>query len=230
MEKAVPDVSIKLARRVLEVVDKGLCNGVGHPIPGQMCVEAAVCYAMGKPHGDKPSCVNDEVRWAKITLNDMNWPSEEKRAEGLRRVAIAQLGSDQIEKGKFKEKLISNLLRDILIPYTISKHKDLTPKEKALLKKLPSVDRTQERLKTFCDIADNSTIKFPYYPLRSFIENTEKRVTSTDTVIDAMRGWIHSSENGNSQHESLVIIADCIEKTLKECKSPGVKWLHLCKK
>lgn len=32
-------------KAVLEVVDAGLTKGLGEPIPGNMCVEAAVCGA-----------------------------------------------------------------------------------------------------------------------------------------------------------------------------------------
>lgn len=51
-------IDISIAKKVLEVVDAGLSSGVGNPIPGQMCVEAAVCYALGLPHGDDPACVS----------------------------------------------------------------------------------------------------------------------------------------------------------------------------
>ena len=46
-----------IAAKVLETVDAGLCSGVGKPVPGEMCVEAAVCYALGLPHSDNPDCV-----------------------------------------------------------------------------------------------------------------------------------------------------------------------------
>lgn len=36
-----------LAKKVLETVDAGLCSGLGNPKPGEMCVEAAVCFAYG---------------------------------------------------------------------------------------------------------------------------------------------------------------------------------------
>lgn len=35
----------EIAKKLLETVDAGLISGVGNPIPGEMCVEAAVCYA-----------------------------------------------------------------------------------------------------------------------------------------------------------------------------------------
>jgi hypothetical protein len=87
-------ITKKVASKVLEIVDLGLCKGVGVPIPGQMCVEAAVCYALGEPHGDEPSCVDKKVRSFKISLNDSNWSTNEIRAKGMRRIAIAQLGTN----------------------------------------------------------------------------------------------------------------------------------------
>lgn len=82
-----------VARRVLDTVDAGLVNGLGKPIPGQMCVEAAVCYGLGLPHSDNPICVAAALRSLKITLNDSNWSSPQARAKGMRRLALIQLGS-----------------------------------------------------------------------------------------------------------------------------------------
>lgn len=84
------------ARKVKNVVAKGLCRGLGKPKPGKMCVEAAVCYAMGEEHNDQPECVHPDVAEEKIVLNDQNWSSKKARAKGLKRVAIAQLGSSSI--------------------------------------------------------------------------------------------------------------------------------------
>ena len=81
------------ARKVLEVVDAGLVKGLGKPVPGQMCVEAAVCYALGLPHGDEPDCVSPALRSLKIALNDADWSSNAARAAGLRKLAILQLGT-----------------------------------------------------------------------------------------------------------------------------------------
>jgi hypothetical protein len=80
-------------QRILETVDAGLVCGMGVPIPGQMCVEAAVCYGLNLPHGDDPLCVASAVRELKIMLNDSSWSSNAARAKGLRRLAIAQLGT-----------------------------------------------------------------------------------------------------------------------------------------
>lgn len=105
------------ARRVLAVVDVGLVRGLGHPEPGQMCVEAAVCYALGLPHSDDPQCVSETLRTVKIMLNDALWSSNQTRSKGLRRLALAQLGSkDHLDESAFNEyceRLAYNTLPDI---------------------------------------------------------------------------------------------------------------------
>lgn len=103
-----------LCSRVLEVVDKGLTQGLGTPKPGKMCVEAAVNYALGLPHGDNPSCVGTAVRAFKIRLNDSHWSSDEARARGMRKLAIAQLGSDQIDQLEFSTYVVIETIRQIL--------------------------------------------------------------------------------------------------------------------
>lgn len=54
----VNEITIDIARKVLQTIDAGLVKGAGVPEPGKMCVEAAVCYGMGLPHGDNPTCVS----------------------------------------------------------------------------------------------------------------------------------------------------------------------------
>jgi hypothetical protein len=87
------EITEQIAATVLTVVDAGLVSGMGEPVPGQMCVEAAVCYAMGLPHSDNPTCVSPALRRFKIRLNDASWSSPAARAAGMRRLALVQLGS-----------------------------------------------------------------------------------------------------------------------------------------
>ena len=87
-------ITKKLVQKVIETVDAGLCSGVGYPEPGHMCVEAAVCYALGLPHGDEPICVSPAIRALKIRLNDSAWSSNMARASGMRKLAVLQLGTD----------------------------------------------------------------------------------------------------------------------------------------
>lgn len=102
-------LTIATARRLLKVVDYGLQSGVGVGRPGRMCVEAAVCYAIGlNPIDDDPKCVADVVRAAKIALNDRDWPSAQARAKGLRQLAVAQLGSKgKVDSAEFATAVIT---------------------------------------------------------------------------------------------------------------------------
>jgi len=81
------------AEKVVELLRHGLVKGLGVPEPGKLCVEAVVCLALGLPHGDDPGCVAEPLRRLKIRLNDARWSSTQARASGLRRLAVAQLGS-----------------------------------------------------------------------------------------------------------------------------------------
>lgn len=109
-------ITKKLAAKVLKVVDAGLVNGVGEPEPGKMCVEAAVCYAMGLPHGDNPTCVSPALRSLKIALNDAAWSSPEARAKGLRRLAVIQLGSRDVLDDKEFARRVATLAIKTCVP------------------------------------------------------------------------------------------------------------------
>jgi hypothetical protein len=104
-----------LITRLLETVDKGLSKGLGAPVPGRMCVEAAVCYSMGLPHSDEPTCVAPAIRSFKITLNDGYWVSNRQRAAGMRKLAVLQLGTkDNFDSNQFVSRLIIETVRQIL--------------------------------------------------------------------------------------------------------------------
>jgi hypothetical protein len=77
-----------------------------------MCVEAAVCFALGLPHGDDPGCVSAPLRRLKIRLNDSRWSSDRARAAGLRRLAVAQLGSkDVLDDAEFVRRVVEMTIR-----------------------------------------------------------------------------------------------------------------------
>jgi len=111
----------KDAVRVLEVVDQGLVSGLGNGKPGHICVEAAICYALDMPHGDQPECVANCIRRYKIRINDASWSSNAARTAGMRRAAIAQLGSDFLDlpenrqlRKEFVMYLTEQVIRQIL--------------------------------------------------------------------------------------------------------------------
>lgn len=94
-----------------ELLNHGLVSGLGDPVPGKMCVEAAVAFAAGEDHNDTPDCVNSLISQEKIALNDSGWTSPKNRANGLRRVAIAQLGSNKINSNEIAVALALDLYK-----------------------------------------------------------------------------------------------------------------------
>lgn len=107
-------VTVEVARKVLAVIDAGLMKGIGSPDPGKMCVESAVCYTLGLPHSDKPTCVGESVRPFIIIINEANWSTNKARAMGMRKLAIAQLGSDSIEQVAFSKIVVEQTIRQII--------------------------------------------------------------------------------------------------------------------
>ena len=106
------EITREIAEKVRDTVDAGLVNGVGEPVPGRMCVEAAVCYALGLPHGDDPGCVAQSLRRLKIRLNDSRWSSPQARAAGLRRLGVAQLGSAGVlDEKEFMRRVVDVTIR-----------------------------------------------------------------------------------------------------------------------
>lgn len=112
-------ITSEVALKVLSIVDAGLVRGVGEPVAGKMCVEAAVCYALGLPHGDDPQCVSRALRALKIRLNDSNWSSDAARAKGLRRLAVAQLGSrETLDDREFVRRVVK-LATQLSVPVAL---------------------------------------------------------------------------------------------------------------
>lgn len=106
------EITRDIAVKVLQTVDAGLVAGIGRPVPGAMCVEAAVCYAMGLPHSDEPTCVSPALRVLKIRLNDSDWSSNQARAKGMRRLALIQLGSaGALDDAEFAKRVVELVIR-----------------------------------------------------------------------------------------------------------------------
>lgn len=69
---------------------------------------------MSKLTYENPICVGKAVRAFKIALNDSVWSSNEVRANGMRKIAIAQLGSDKIDQIVFVEKIVLKNINIVL--------------------------------------------------------------------------------------------------------------------
>lgn len=210
-----------VAKKVNEVVSKGLVCGLGTQEPGKMCVEAAVCYAMGLEHSDQPSCVDGEVRTFKIFLNDNDWSSNMARAKGLKKVAIAQLGSVQCKSSFgdiFNKKLMNSQVFKDLKKLAIKSQQEILDKYKNRFK---NKMLGQEEIENMSFDLENNEIANAIKGLQ------DNSYLSYENFIEE---YISSVKMSKSQLDTfLTKMADIGLAALKEMKSPGCKYLHLAK-
>ena len=242
-----PKINKTTCKRLLRVVDAGLVNGMGNPVPGQMCVEAAVCYALGQAHGDEPTCVGLAVRAAKIVLNDASWSSDMARASGLRRVAVAQLGSDGLDQIEFVRRLAEHTIRRI-VPMALRAVAAVVPSHSAKL--ILAADGCEQAgtadsalaasvaASAFCSYAASvasaaSIVSAAGYAAASYAAHVAASVASADASyaahVAASAASVASAASTASVADQLLIeMANIIEAVLVEMESPGCKYLYLC--
>jgi hypothetical protein len=207
-----------LASKVLEVVDKGLTDGLDdgdrsietkdgycRPAPGHMCVEAAVCYALGEDHDDRPSCVYGTIREIKIQLNDSDvWKSEKDRAKQLRRLAIAQLGSKETFKSTASKIRLEKLLKG-----AIHKH---------IISNLVIEDEEPGSYWTRPDFTELAPIS---------LENYLKSKVDVEEDVEHLLG---GSYDFSLSRKELIGFAEELVQILVKFKVPGTKFLYLTEK
>lgn len=104
----------EVASRLREIIPQGLVGGVGRGEPGSLCVEAAISFALGEPHGDKPSCVAAADRAFAIRINDAAWSSKAARAEALLPLALAQLGTAGTDREAWVRRVVEGTIRRVV--------------------------------------------------------------------------------------------------------------------
>ncbi len=246
----------KVAEKVLKVVDAGLVSGLGKAKPGQMCVEAAVCYALGLPHGDNPPCVGESVRSFKISLNDCKWPTDEDRTKGMRKLAIAQLGSNEIDQTKFLEivgfKCITQIL-PVIVQNAITEDKDndfCKKQNKELkpmiskLKKAKDFEEAEKLAEKVWDIyASASAYASDYasayasayasdyayaYASASAYASAYASDYASAYASDYASAYAYREKNPIFNLQVLNMTTQAGLEALIELKSPGCEWLDLC--
>ena len=228
-------VTRELAEKVRDVVSAGLVRGKGEPIPGRMCVEAAVCYAMGLPHSDEPTCVGQAVRSFKIALNDSNWSSDMARANGMKRIAIAQLGSIEIDQNQFAKELALATIRQIL-PIALRAAAKLHHEQK-------HIDALNDSA-TACETCDdaaayaaaNAANAAAYAAARSAANAANAAARSAANAANAAarsaanaaaRVAAYAAAYAAARDEVLSLMAEIGVEALQKCGSPGCEFLDV---
>ena len=101
-------------QRLIDVINAGLVSGFGEAKAGSLCIEAAICLALGEPHSDRPSCVAEPDREFAIRINDAPWSSPEARAKALLPLALAQLGTAGSDRTAWVQRVAEGTIRQIV--------------------------------------------------------------------------------------------------------------------
>jgi hypothetical protein len=226
MSKQIND---KLVCNLLSVVDKGLSHGLGIAKPGHMCVEAAVCYALGENHSDDPSCVAHVVRDTKIYLNDRKWSSKKARARGMRKIAVAQLGSKgKIERIPFLQSLGKVIMKKIIQPRLVKAGyiEEAEKIKNAKILRGVTLDKIGQKISD-----DDEEIYNAFDLCNNLIQENRSFYSASDieSLIDEIRYIDSVSYSTKKADKILCEFADAILETLIKLRSPGTKYLHLCK-
>lgn len=209
----------QIAEKILKLLRHGLVKGLGEPVPGRMCVEAAVCYAFGLPHSDKPPCVGAAVRAFKIRLNDARWSSNKSRSDGLRRLAVAQLGSNEIDQVEFMERLAFRIIKEIL-PLGLraaAKCSKIQSRKDRFLQAASECEAALDLITARNAAADAAYAASAYAAADYAAASAASAVAYASAYAD----------DAYARDKILMKAAEIAVDVLIELKSPGRKWLKL---
>ena len=211
------EITQKHVDKIHELLDHGLVTGMGKPEPGKMCVEAAICYSLGLPHGDDPQCVMQAIRRMKIRLNDSNrWVSNKSRAEGLRRLAIAQLGSNGMDEREFVRRVVEMTIRTVVPP---------------CLRRLAKHVKDPSRLLAAALRCEQEPTKASAEEARSDADAAAAAAAAADAAAAAAAyadaAAAAYADADAAAEKILVEYAENVVQILIEMKAPGCMWLEV---
>ena len=224
------EITEELAIKVRDVIDRGLVRGAGDPHPGRMCVEAAVCYALGLPHGDNPEeCVSQSLRILKIGLNDKGWNNEISRAKGLRRLGISQLGSagvlnetdflTRLSKMTI-QKMLPLALRSSALQFPL--YKNELEEAAGRCEKEGTIDSVI-RARKACDLTKLQSIIYPCIYAQYLAASSAASVAyySACCIRSASQNYYDGLD------KALADYCEWVVQILIEMQAPGTKYLYL---
>lgn len=213
-------------KTLLTAIDSGLSHGLGISAPGKMCVEAAVCFALGLPHNDNPICVGEAVRSFKIRLNDSNWSSTKDRAQGMKKLAVAQLGSDILDQKEFAKKVYIKIKMDIfgLSSATATAAADATTAAYAVA----AADDYAAYYAAYDDATADADAA--YATAYAATATASDAAADASDAAEAADDYAAASDAYADAYADKILVkaADIALQILIDMKSPGCQWLYLC--
>lgn len=228
------------AEKLIDVLSHGLVSGLGHAEPGKFCVEAAVCYALGLPHGDDPGCVSAPLRRLKIGLNDQHWSSPQARAKGLQRLALAQLGSKGVLDDKEFVRRVCEMTIRTTVPNALRAAATVNPKHADALEAAAvrcEVEGTRDSARNgervaLASVAAAANSANAAAAAAAYAEvaaaYAEVAAVSAEVAANAAAYAVSAAVDAASTRDRVLAhYAEQVVQILSAMDAPGCQWLHL---
>lgn len=165
---------------------------------------------MGLPHGDNPTCVAPELRRLKIRLNDARWSSPQARAQGMRRLALAQLGSaGHLDERVFSARVVEMTIRTV-VPQAL----------RVAAKRVPSHATTLEAAALDCErLGDRASAQRARDAAAAYAADAAAYAAAADAVAAAAAA--------DAADRVLEDYAERVVQILIDMQAPGCQWLDL---
>lgn len=213
-------VNETFVKQLLYQIDGGLTHGMGGGGRSNMCVQHAVNHVMGRGRSDDVTwCALNEINSFGIHLNDCRWTSKRARADGLRRLAVAELGSNKVNKAELaqsiRRKYVNHMLPQQL--EIVGKH------ELAAHARSANTDLEHH-------IVLNKALSESYDAHACGVIARMHNVDSLGETLTELSRLAASMNSGepSERHDCMMGLAvDIVAEALRECGSEGGEYLHL---
>jgi hypothetical protein len=220
-------ISRAVVDRVWELVGYGLPAGLGSRGHGTMCVQACVNAALDSDHHDRPICVSEQMTHFGIALNDRyGWLDEKDRGDGLRRWAIAQLGTSELPEEDFAELVALELCRTEF-PRMLAASK-LTEAEWAAINACETVAAVVDALHGFSRerVASGSDLERLYGPLRAMAYQLDETLRNLEACPEEYWGPLFDLFDYACNSKSNRELAELGVRVCQQMKTEGSDWLR----
>lgn len=214
------------------IIDEGLVEGLGIPTPGKMCVEAAISYVFGEKHSDHPQCVNPIVTSLSIYFNDADvWKNDLDRAEHLKPLAIAQLGSGN---SSFRLPIFLKAMQERIRQDILDVLREIFSDVNEALDILKEEHFTERHIDSLNDIiafdGDKLDPSIDKETLTCLVQNlyaSQYHVDPTDItgIVETIESVQYRFDRYRDRGYIISLIS-FVTKTLVELKTPGSKWIE----
>jgi hypothetical protein len=239
-------ITVEDARKVLALVDAGLVAGIGKPIPGQMRIEQVACSVLGLLNDDDPQCASRALRLLEIRLGECGWSSHKARGKGLRRLALAQLGSagPGLDDSEFSKrtatlaitKFVPLALRAAASIHTHAGHKQamLDAANKCETEGAEAPARARKVANSAScyagdaagDAANAAAYAAAYAAYAAYTANPTAAAAAAAAAADAY-AYAANAARAHARDQVLEDFAEGVVQILIEMGAPGCQWLSL---